>query len=133
MDSKAKSFKSKLTVKKEHIDELDHVNNVVYLQWVQDIAAEHWLHITTPEIRNSNLWVVMRHEIDYKGQARLGDELLVTTWVDMAEGVRTRRNTEIHNVESGKLIISAYTIWCLIDGQSKRPKRLTDEFISLFM
>ncbi|MGD1958407.1 MAG: acyl-CoA thioesterase [Fulvivirga sp.] len=133
MASKIKSYTSRFTVRSEHLDDLNHANNVVYLQWVQDIAAAHWHSITTQEIRDTHLWMVMRHEIDYKGQAILGDELEITTWVDNAEGVRTRRNTEIRNVNSGKIIVSAKTMWCLIDGHSKRPKRLTPEFVSLFM
>ncbi|MEM1406624.1 MAG: acyl-ACP thioesterase domain-containing protein [Bacteroidota bacterium] len=68
-------------------------------------------------------------KIDYKGQAVLGDELEMTTWIDKAEGVRTRRNTEIRDGNSEKIIVSAKTMWCLIDGHSKRPKRFTAEFI----
>ncbi|MEM8565108.1 MAG: acyl-CoA thioesterase [Bacteroidota bacterium] len=133
MTNSTKSFSSVYTVQKEHLDELHHVNNVVYLQFIQSIAQEHWLSITTKEIRETNLWVVMRHEIDYKDQALLGDRLEIITWVDQAKGVRTRRNTEIRHAHTGKVIVVAQTIWCLIDGISKRPKRLTPEFISLFM
>ncbi|MEM7108190.1 MAG: acyl-CoA thioesterase [Bacteroidota bacterium] len=133
MKNSRKSFISVYTVQAEHLDEMHHVNNVVYLQFMQSIAQEHWLAITTKEIRETHLWVVMRHEIDYRGQAVLGDRLKITTWVDQAEGVRTRRNTEIRHADTNKIIVSAQTIWCLIDGKSKRPKRLTPEFVSLFM
>ena len=63
--TKKAKFKLRIDVKPEDIDELGHVNNVVYLGWVQLVAATHWSQLTTDEIRSKNIWVALRHEIDY--------------------------------------------------------------------
>ena len=112
---------------------MDHVNNVVYLQWVQDIAQAHWLQEASKEEIENNAWVVSRHEIDYKRPALLGDEILVTTWVDKAEGVTTLRKTEMRHKNTGDLLIKAQTKWCLVDPITNRPKRLTDALRKLFL
>src|SRR5439155_1120943 len=63
------------------IDDLGHVNNVVYLRWVQDVAAAHWEATIAPEERVDVAWVVLRHEIDYQHPAVLGDQVVARTWV----------------------------------------------------
>ena len=69
-------FELDIRIKSEDIDELGHVNNVVYLSWVQDVAIAHWAFLTTPEHREKFVWVALRHEIDYVAQAVLGEVLL---------------------------------------------------------
>ncbi|HTR80539.1 MAG TPA: acyl-CoA thioesterase, partial [Bacteroidota bacterium] len=80
-DFATKRFEIKVTVDPKDIDELGHVNNVVYLRWVQEAAVAHWLSGTSVEEQSGIVWVVLRHEIDYKHPARLGDPLLARTWV----------------------------------------------------
>ena len=63
------------------IDELNHVNNVVYLQYAQDIATAHWESVASPELQEKVIWVARRHEIDYLKQALLGDKLVIKTRV----------------------------------------------------
>jgi acyl-CoA thioester hydrolase len=105
------------------IDELGHVNNVVYLRWVQEASAAHWSTLADEQVRRENLWVVLRHEIDYSQAAIPGDELHAETWVGETEGVRSVRHVNILN-RSGKLLASAKTTWCLIDAKTGRPKRV---------
>ena len=66
------------------IDEQNHVNNTVYLRWVQGVATAHWQAVASPEAQETVGWVVLRHEIDYKTPAALGDKIILRTWVGKA-------------------------------------------------
>ena len=86
-----KQFKQELTVTPNHLDELQHVNNVQYLQWVQDIAGAHWKYLIENQTEEFGLWVVRSHHIEYKKQAKLGDTLRVVTHVELTEGFLSER------------------------------------------
>lgn len=126
------SFEMKVTVKPEHIDDLSHVNNVVYLQWVQDVAKAHWAVLSNESIGRRYAWVVLRHEIDYHRSARLGDELTLRTWVGETSGFRSVRHVEIFGGR-GEKIVSANTTWCLIDAVSFKPARINDEILECLL
>lgn len=126
-------FNHVITVQSGDIDELEHVNNVVYLRWVQEVAAAHWANIASEEMKRKYSWVVLRHEIDYRNPAILGDELIVSTWVSSCEGVRSVRNVKFCQSASGKLVAETKTDWCLLDSQTMRPKRIEQDIISLFL
>src|SRR6266496_6328889 len=66
------------------IDEQNHVNNTVYLRWVQDVATAHWQAVASPDAQENIAWVVLRHEVDYKAPAILDDEVVLRTWVGKA-------------------------------------------------
>jgi len=125
-------FEKTITVSKEDIDDLNHVNNVCYVQWVQDIAKEHWLTYATKDILDTYSWFLVNHFIEYKNQALLGDKLLIKTYVPKVEGVSTTRHVEIINVETNKLIVKSKAKWCLIDNKTQRPTRITPEIATLF-
>lgn len=127
-----KIFDQEVIVKAEHIDELQHVNNVVYVQWVQDVAKAHWESLAPKDVQEKYIWMVLRHEIDYSGQAMEGDVLVAKTWVAWSEGVKSERHVEIRNKETSKVIVNAKTLWCLLDAQSKRPKRIEEDITSVF-
>src|SRR5881227_2533297 len=63
------------------IDQQNHVNNTVYLRWVQDVATAHWRAVASPAAQENIAWVVLRHEVDYKAPAILDDEVVLRTWV----------------------------------------------------
>jgi len=126
-----KYFSLSITVYKNDIDELGHVNNVVYVRWVQEVAAAHWDTLASDEIKKKYVWVVLRHEIDYLSSAFEDDSLLATTWVGESNGPRSERFVQIINQKSGKLIAKAKTIWCLLDGATMRPKRVDEEVVNL--
>jgi acyl-CoA thioester hydrolase len=115
----------------DDIDALQHVNNVVYLRYVQDVAQAHWDAISSEEMKKKYSWVVVRHEIDYKSPAFLGDELIAKTWVSACEGVRSIRNVRVYNA-TGKLVVETKTDWCLLDAQTMRPKRIEEDIFCLF-
>ena len=124
-------FEHTITVTVDELDELDHVNNVVYLRWVQDVATAHWKAIAPADALDSVAWVARRHEIDYLSAAVLGDDLVVRTWVGKAEGLTFERLTEIRRVD-GQVIAKARTLWVPIDRGTGRPRRVSEEVRSLF-
>lgn len=111
------------------IDTLNHVNNIAYLKWVQDISAAHWYKIAPPSISDNYYWVVVRHEIDYRQAAYLDDEITAVTWVGESDGVKSDRF--VHFYSRDKLITRAKTTWCLMDKQNNRPAKITDEIITI--
>lgn len=114
------------------IDEQNHVNNTVYLRWIQDVATAHWRAVASPKAQDSIGWVVLRHEIDYKGPATLGDEMVLRTWVGKATRLTFERFTEIRRNRDGRLLSEARTLWCPIDAQTGRPVRVSEEVRSRF-
>jgi acyl-CoA thioester hydrolase len=116
-----------VTVRPEDIDGQNHVNNMVYLRWVQEIATAHWRAIASAEAQEAVGWVVLRHEIDYKSPAVLGDEIELRTWVGKATRLTFERFTEIRRQNETKLLAKGRTLWCPIDPRTARPIRVSDE------
>jgi len=127
----AEKFSYKLSVKENDIDEFCHVNNVVYLRWVQEISTAHWYQVASPELRALYSWVVIRHEIDYHCPARLNDELMAYTWLGNYQGARFERFVQICKAGTGKILAEAKTTWCLMDAVKLRPKRIEQDILSL--
>ena len=125
-------FELNISIKSGDIDELGHVNNVVYLSWVQDVAVAHWAFLTTPEHRAQYVWVALRHEIDYAAQALLGDAITARTWTGTVRGLRCLRHTEIIRTMDKKVLATACTQWCPLDRASGRPTRLPAEIAVYF-
>ena len=128
-----KVFKRRFVVEQDSIDDLNHVNNLEYLMWCLEAAEAHWHHIAPEELRERFAWVVLRHEIDYKEAALLGDELEIQTWVSTADGVRSDRNYRIVKSSNNAVVIEARTSWCLLDAASHRPTKITEEIRTLFL
>ena len=124
-------YKKTHEVCKNEIDEFNHVNNVVYVQWIQDIANEHWNQLIKRIDTLDYSWFVVRHEIDYKAQAMLNDSLLIKTWVGKTEGVKSIRHVEI--TRGATLIVKSQTTFCLVDTQTRKPKRINEEVTNLLM
>lgn len=121
-----------IKVSEAHIDENKHVNNLVYLQWCLDVAQAHWDTNTTKKIQTDYVWYVLNHSISYKSSAFNGDELIVETWVTNVEGVKCDRNYKITRPSDGKTLVEAKTLWCLLNGKTLRPTKITEEISSLF-
>ena len=125
-------YEKQITVSEHDLDELEHVNNVQYVQWIQDIAKEHWNKNVTDEIASSYFWVVVNHFIEYKSEAVLGDQILIKTFVTQSEGVTSTRHVEMYHEHTERLIVKAKTVWCLMDIVRKRPARIPDSIKTLF-
>jgi acyl-CoA thioester hydrolase len=114
------------------IDEQNHVNNTVYLRWVQDVATTHWRALASSEAQAAIGWVVLRHEIDYKMPATLNDEIVLRTWVGKATRLTFERFTEIRRGSDRQILSQARTLWCPIDMQNGRPMRVPVELRAQF-
>ncbi|SDL05188.1 acyl-CoA thioester hydrolase [Salinimicrobium catena] len=128
----AEIYVHRRTVSKEDLDDLHHVNNVIYVQWIQDIAKEHWEVRASDDLKSKFIWVVIRHEIDYKKQAFLGDEILIETYVGETTFVTSERYVNIKNAKTGEVLVAAKSMWCLLDADTKRPTKITEELRTVF-
>jgi acyl-CoA thioester hydrolase len=126
------AFEHTLRVEPADLDEQAHVNNVVYVRWVQDIADAHWRALASPQVRAELAWVATRHEIDYLSPAMLGDEIAVRTRVGHAEGLTFERFTDIQRVADGRLLARSRTLWVPVDPRTGRPRRVSEEVRAQF-
>lgn len=116
----------------EHIDELGHVNNAVWVRWIQDIATAHWNAAARPEDRDAYVWMVTRHEIDYRGNVSEGETVTAETFIPSPpRGARFDRRVDFRNAK-GKLVVSANTTWAMIEKTSGRPQRVRPETAAPF-
>jgi acyl-CoA thioester hydrolase len=125
----AVSYSFTLKVGEKDIDALKHVNNVVYLKWVNDISERHWKLLATPEVGKKYLWVVLRHELDYLNQATLDQEITLITWVGDSSGVKSVRHVQAFKGEIP--LFKARSTWCLLDAKTLRPTRIKEDILSL--
>lgn len=115
------------------IDANGHVNNVVYLGWIQDMATGHWAARQPAEDQTKWAWIVLRHEVDYRRALLLGETATATTWVaETPEGPRFDRFVRIDGPD-GAMCAQARTIWCLIEAATGRPKRVPTEMVERFL
>ncbi|RST29914.1 acyl-CoA thioesterase [Sphingomonas ginkgonis] len=126
-------FTATITATPDHIDELGHVNNAVWVQWIQDVAVAHWRSVADPAHDAAYIWVVVRHEIDYLRAALPGDVLTARTWVGEApRGARFDRHMEFTGAD-GKPRVRALTVWAILDRASGRPLRVPEAVIAPFL
>ena len=125
-------FEMTVSVLPADIDEQNHVNNTVYLRWVQDVATAHWRAVASPKAQESIGWVVLRHEIDYKTPAAFGDKIVLRTWVGKASRLTFERFTEIRRNGDLQALSTARTLWCPINAQTGRPIRVPAEVRAQF-
>lgn len=126
------AFELEIPIFDSDIDQLGHVNNVVYLRWVQDVAVAHWSAEATEENKRDLLWVVTRHEIEYRRPAFLHDEVLARTWIGGATAKSFERHTELLRKVDGKLLARALTLWCPIDFHTRKPVEVSQEIRDRF-
>ena len=123
-------FSHSFKVSPDDIDAQNHVNNVAYVRWIQDVAVAHWFSVTSEETREKFTWILTRHEIDYKKQTFVDEEVTATTWVGKATHVTCERFTEI--TRGADLLVTTRSVWCFIDRETSRPARITSEVKELF-
>lgn len=128
---KAPFYELQILVKEEHIDTLKHVNNIMYIQWVQDTAGAHWKHTASEEEQQQYRWVVLRHEVDYLKPAFKGEQLTGHTWVEKMEGVKSFRHVEIRR--GAEVLVKAVTTWVMINAENGRPTRVPKEMAKKFL
>ena len=126
-------FSLAFTPKPSDIDANGHVNNVVYLDWAQQLAIAHWEALQPPEEQARWAWICLRHEVDYRRALLLDETASARTWVaPKPEGPRFDRYVRIDGPD-GAMCAQAKTTWCLIEQASGRPKRVPPEIVARFV
>ena len=126
-------FTQTFTAQPGDIDELGHVNNAVWVKWVQDIAVAHWQAVAPADQQAACVWVVTRHAIDYRGNVGAGETVTGETWVpDPPRGARFDRHVRFTGAD-GKVKVEAVTTWALLDRASGRLLRVRDEVAAPFL
>ena len=121
------------TARPGDIDLYGHVNNAVWVRWMEDVATAHWNLIAPPEHRSAYAWFVTRHEIDYRGNIREGETCEATTEIGKApSGARFCRRTTFRDC-GGKLLVSAVTSWAMIDRATGKITRVPREVATRFL
>lgn len=128
----ARAFAVELIAEPQHIDELGHVNNAVWVDWMQNVATAHWRSLASAEEQDAYVWFVVRHEIDYQRALKVGERAMAHTWA--AEGARGAK-FDRHMIfvgDDGKTLVSSVTTWAMIDRASGRPMRVPQSMIEKF-
>lgn len=126
-------FHLSITASEDDIDELGHVNNAVWVRWIQDIATAHWSAVAPSEHQAAYVWVVTRHEIDYLRAVLPGETVTGRTWIpDAPRGARFDRHVEFTGAD-GRPRVRAKTTWAILDRASGRPLRVPPEVAAPFM
>lgn len=122
-------FTLKITVYSKDIDTLKHVNNLVYVKWMDKIAIEHYAFLTKDNPLPQYVWVVTRHEIDYLKQATLGDKITVKTWVGETKGITSIRFMNFY--KDNLLLVKAKTVWLMLDSKTLKPTRIRENVLKV--
>jgi acyl-CoA thioester hydrolase len=129
----AEIFIQRFPVDAADIDELGHVNNIVYLRWAQEIATAHWRARAGADLVERSVWVVLRHEADYRAALTLGDNVEVRTRVDDApQGAAWARFVDIYKAGSDKPAVQIKSNWAMLDATTRRVKRVPMELVERF-
>lgn len=127
------SYTRIIRVSQKDLDDLHHVNNIRYLEWVQEISKAHWQKATTGLLDTPYLWVVRNHAIHYYQSAVLNDEIAIRTRILEWKGPLSIRFVEMKNNKSQQLLVNATTAWCLLNAQTWKPVRVPENVKKLFL
>ena len=122
-------FQKTIKVENDVIDHFNHVNNLAYIKWVLKISKDHWKTITSKSVREEFGWMIMKHELIYKNQAKLGDKLIIKTWIDEFSTATCVRKTQIINAETKTVFFESKAKWCFVNLKSRKPSRLPIDIV----
>lgn len=126
------SFTKTFQALADDIDELGHVNNAVWVRWIQELAVAHWTAVAPAEHRDAFVWVVTRHEIDYRGNLAEGDHATGATWVpEPPRGARFNRHFKFAGADR-RILVEGVTTWAMIDRKSGRLVRIRADVAAPF-
>lgn len=126
------AFKAAFVPHPADFDALGHVNNAVYLQWAQKIAVAHWRAAASDDLKRRWLWVVLRHEIDFRDPILPGDAVEGRTWLGVADGARFDRFVDIRKPGAARPAAAIKSTWVMIDAETRRPRRVGPEIFEAF-
>lgn len=113
------------------IDHMGHVNNSVYLRWVQDAVIRYWESLAPPDAVARHLWVALSHEIKYRRPAFLQDVVVADVIANRVEGARAFFTTIIKRGED--VVAEVTSSWCCVDAVTRRPARLARDIAARFV
>ncbi len=119
-----------VTVSSEHLDQNSHVNNVQYVRWVEEIAAEHWELLKGLTPYADDYWVLLDHHIQYRKQVFLGEVITIKTYPENPDGVKQPRKVEFYRDD--ELVVDSRTQWILIDKVTGKLKRVEKNWLERF-
>lgn len=126
-------YSKEITIPKDVIDGNGHVNNVAYIQWMQDIAVEHYAHIGGIEAQGPGAtWVVREHKVEYLFPAFKGEEIQMRTWVENIRRVRSLRKYEFVRKSDNKILVKGKTDWVFVDIKTGSPRAVPEKVIKIF-
>ena len=129
----ATPYRAEIVATEADIDELGHVNNAVWVKWIQEVAVAHWHAVARPADVEACFWVVTRHEINYRGNVRAGERVIAETWVpEPPRGARFDRHMRFTG-DDGRVRVEAVTTWALIERASGRLMRVPAEMAAPFL
>lgn len=122
-------FERQIQVTEQHIDANNHVNNVQYVHWVEEIAGAHWDFVKHKTEFPDDIWMLVDHHIQYKKQVYLGDVITVRTYPKPPEGIRQPRKVEFYC--NDVLVVDSLTLWVFVDKETQRVKRLDANWLDV--
>jgi acyl-CoA thioester hydrolase len=126
-------FAMRFTAERGDIDIMGHVNNAVWVRWMEAVATAHWEALAPAEAQQRYAWVVTRHEIAYHGNVTQGETVTARTWLDdPPRGARFDRVIEFSGAD-GTRKVSARTTWAMIDLASRRLLRVPADLAAIFL
>ena len=110
---------------------MGHVNNAVYLKWVQDAVVDYWSSVAPPQAVAAHLWVALKHEITYLRPTFLQDTVVAEVIAEKVEGARAYFTTVVRRGQD--VLSEVKSTWCCLDAVTQRPARLARDVISRFV
>src|SRR4029078_6268228 len=124
-------FRHPIAIEPADIDHMGHVNNSVYLRWVQDAVIDYWSRVAAPDAVARTLWVALKHEITYRKPTFLQDVVVAEVIAERVEGARAFFRTVLMRGED--VLTEIQSCWCCLDVDTKRPARLARDVIRRFL
>jgi acyl-CoA thioester hydrolase len=124
-------FRYRVAIHPADIDHMGHVNNAVYLKWVQDAVVDYWQSVAPPDAVARHLWVALKHEITYFKPTFLCDTVVAEVFAEKVEGARAMFHTVVRRGE--EVLSEISSSWCCLDAVTKRPARLAREIVGRFL
>lgn len=128
-------FDLKIQVQSQHIDVLGHVNNVMYVQWMQDVAAVHIETLglgLTQYLELKHAMVAVEHHVQYRKAALEGDEIILRTWLDDINALYSFRQYAFYRPKDQSVLFVGNTKWACIEIATGRPKRMSPSFTQAY-
>jgi acyl-CoA thioester hydrolase len=125
------AYSYRVAIDPADIDHMGHVNNSVYLKWVQDAVVDYWRTIAPPDAVARHLWVALKHEITYRKPTFLQDIVVAEVIAEKVEGARAYFTTIVRRGQD--VLSEVKSTWCCLDAATQRPARLASDVIARFV